>query len=47
MQVVRCLEDDDVVHVDGTVDSVSDADTINFEPAAHAVSSAHVGCPLL
>lgn len=33
MQVVRCFEDDDVIHVDGKVDPVSDADTINFELA--------------
>jgi len=30
-QVVRCFDDDDVVHVDGKVDPVSDIDTINTE----------------
>jgi GTP-binding protein YchF len=30
-QVVRCFEDDDVVHVDGKVDPLSDAETINTE----------------
>jgi ribosome-binding ATPase YchF (GTP1/OBG family) len=30
---VRCFKDDDVIHVNGTVDPVSDADTINFELA--------------
>ena len=29
--VVRCFEDDDVVHVDGKVDPLSDAETINTE----------------
>ena len=29
--VVRCFEDDDVVHVDGKVDPMSDAETINTE----------------
>ncbi len=30
-QVVRCFEDDDVVHVNGRVDPLSDIDTINTE----------------
>ncbi|HHJ21058.1 MAG TPA: redox-regulated ATPase YchF [Gammaproteobacteria bacterium] len=30
-QVVRCFDDDDVVHVDGRVDPVSDIETINTE----------------
>ncbi len=30
-QVVRCFEDDDVVHVDGRVDPLSDIETINTE----------------
>ena len=30
-QVVRCFEDDDVVHVDGRVDPLSDVETINTE----------------
>ena len=29
--VVRCFENDNVVHVDGTIDSVRDAETINLE----------------
>lgn len=32
-QVVRCFDNDDVVHVDGKVDPVSDIDTINTELA--------------
>ena len=31
LHVVRCFESDDVTHVDGSVDSVRDAETINFE----------------
>lgn len=31
LHVVRCFESDDVTHVDGNVDSVRDAETINFE----------------
>ena len=33
VQVVRCFEDDNVVHVDGRVDPVADAETINLELA--------------
>ena len=33
VQVVRCFEDDDVVHVDGQVDPISDIETINLELA--------------
>lgn len=33
VHVVRCFEDDDVVHVDGTVDPVRDAELINLELA--------------
>lgn len=29
--VVRCFEDNDILHVDGSVDPVRDAETINFE----------------
>lgn len=32
-QVLRCFEDDDVHHVDGRVDPISDAETINTELA--------------
>lgn len=32
-QVVRCFEDDDVIHVAGRVDPVTDIDVINFELA--------------
>ncbi len=32
-QVVRCFDDDDVVHVDGKIDPLSDIDTINTELA--------------
>jgi ribosome-binding ATPase YchF (GTP1/OBG family) len=32
-QVVRCFEDDDVVHVAGKVDPLEDTDVINFELA--------------
>lgn len=31
VQVVRCFEDENIVHVNGTVDPVSDIDTINIE----------------
>ena len=31
VHVVRCFEDDNVVHVDGKVDPVSDVETINLE----------------
>ena len=33
MQVVRCFEDDDVIHVAGKIDPVADLDVINFELA--------------
>ncbi|KAI7843618.1 hypothetical protein COHA_002858 [Chlorella ohadii] len=33
VQVVRCFEDGDVVHVAGRVDPIDDTDTINFELA--------------
>ena len=33
VQMVRCFEDGDVVHVDGRVDPVADVDTINVELA--------------
>ena len=33
VQVVRCFENDDVVHVDGTIDPVSDIEVINTELA--------------
>lgn len=33
VQVVRCFEDGDVVHVDGTVNPEADAEVINFELA--------------
>jgi ribosome-binding ATPase len=33
VHVVRCFEDDDVIHVDGTIDSVRDAELINLELA--------------
>ena len=31
VHVVRCFEDDDVIHVDGSVDAMRDIDTINLE----------------
>ncbi|GAX15136.1 ribosome-binding ATPase [Fistulifera solaris] len=31
VHVVRCFEDDDVIHVDGTVDPIRDAELINLE----------------
>ncbi len=31
LHVVRCFEDDDVTHVDGSIGSTRDAETINFE----------------
>ena len=33
MQMVRCFEDENVHHVNGKIDSLSDIDTINFELA--------------
>jgi hypothetical protein len=33
MQVVRCFEDENVIHVAGKVDPVEDTDVINFELA--------------
>lgn len=33
VHVVRCFEDEDVVHVDGTVDAIRDAELINLELA--------------
>ena len=32
-QVVRCFEDDNVVHVSGKIDPTEDTDVINFELA--------------
>ena len=29
--VVRCFDDDDIVHVDGTIDPIADIETINTE----------------
>ena len=31
VHVVRCFEDDDIIHVDGSVDPMRDIDTINLE----------------
>ena len=31
VHVVRCFEDDDIIHVDGAVDPVRDVETINLE----------------
>jgi len=33
VHVVRCFEDEDVIHVDGTVDAIRDAELINLELA--------------
>ena len=33
MQVVRCFDDDDIVHVDGSVDPIRDIETIQIELA--------------
>ena len=33
VHVVRCFDDDDVVHVDGKIDASNDAEVINFELA--------------
>ena len=32
IHVLRCFEDDDVTHVDGSVEPLRDADTIETEP---------------
>ena len=31
VHVVRCFEDDDIIHVDGTVDPIRDVEVINLE----------------
>ena len=31
IHVLRCFEDDNIVHVDGSVDPVRDKETIDFE----------------
>ncbi len=31
MEVVRCFDDDNIVHVDGSVDPVRDVETVNYE----------------
>ena len=31
LQIVRCFEDDNITHVDGSVDPVRDVETINYE----------------
>ena len=36
VHVVRCFDDDDVIHVDGKVDPLSDISVINFELALAA-----------
>lgn len=33
LQMVRCFEDENVIHVNGQIDSLADIDTINFELA--------------
>ncbi len=38
MQVVRCFEDENVIHVAGKVDPVEDIDVINFELALADIS---------
>lgn len=38
VQVVRCFEDDDVIHVAGKVNPVEDIDVINFELALADIS---------
>ena len=30
--VVRCFDDENIVHVDGSIDPLRDAETINTEP---------------
>ncbi len=42
-QVVRCFENPDVVHVDGAINPVSDAETINTELALADLESAERG----
>lgn len=39
VHVVRCFEDEDVIHVDGTVDPVRDAELINLELALADLAS--------
>lgn len=42
-QVVRCFDNDDVIHVDGRVDPLSDIDTINTELVLADLESAEKG----
>ena len=39
VHVVRCFEDDNVIHVDGSVDPVRDAELINLELAFSDLAS--------
>lgn len=38
VQVVRCFDDNDVVHVDGKIDALADTDVINLELALADIS---------
>eukprot|EP00210_Caulerpa_lentillifera_P001866 g1795.t1 len=38
VQVVRCFDDEDVVHVDGNIDSLTDTEVINLELALSDIS---------
>ena len=43
VHVVRCFEDENVIHVDGSVDPVRDAELINLELALSDLSSVEKG----
>ena len=47
VHVVRCFDDDDVIHVDGKVDPLSDISVINFElaPRRHGADRASPRAP--
>ena len=35
VHVVRCFENDDIVHVEGSIDPARDIETINLEPVSY------------
>lgn len=42
IQVVRCFEDNDIVHVNGRVDPKSDIDVINLELVFSDLDQVHI-----
>ena len=45
--VLRCFEDEDITHVDGSVDPIRDADTVETELMLAAVSYTHLTLPTI